>query len=192
GFNRKHQEIVFRVQQAFLALTSLRGKIAVAQSAVDLARAVRESAEAQLKNGLATLPEVSLSRQQEAQAAFDLHDVRALERDSQVALAESVGIPPTMPIQVTDFSELPAPAALEESTDKVIDQALENRPDLIAKVAAVRMREAEVRRARAEYFPTLSLASNFNTIAGRANITGGDKASGCVNAAAPALGRRPF
>jgi outer membrane protein TolC len=30
GFNRKHQEIIFRVQRAFYALTSLRGKIAVA------------------------------------------------------------------------------------------------------------------------------------------------------------------
>ena len=157
GFNRKHQEIIFRVQRAFLGLTSIRGKIAVAQSAVDSARAVRESAEAQLRNGLATIPEVSLARQQEAQAAFDLEDVLATERDAQVALAESIGIPPTTSIQVTDFSALPPPAAIEDSVDKVIDQTLERRPDLIAKVAALRGKEAEVRRARAAYFPTLSL-----------------------------------
>src|SRR5439155_23209679 len=77
GFNRKHQEIVFRVQRAYYALTSLSGKIAVAQSAVDSARAVREVAEGQLRQGLATLPDVALARQQEAQAAFDLEDVRA-------------------------------------------------------------------------------------------------------------------
>ena len=114
GFNRKHQEIIFRVQRAFFGLTSLREKIAVAQSSLDSARAVRESAEAQLRNGLATLPEVSLARQQEAQAAFDLEEVRATERDAQVALAESIGIPPTTPIQVTAVSALPPPAALEE------------------------------------------------------------------------------
>ena len=188
GFNRKHQQIIFNVQRAFLALTSLRGKIAVAQSAVDSARAVRESADAQLRNGLATLPEVSLARQQEAQAAFELEDVLASERDAQVALAESVGIPPTTLIQVTEFSALPAPGALEDSADKVIDQALENRPDLIAKVAAVRMKEAEVRRARAEYFPTLSLVSNFNTIAGRAKVTGGIKSTGWFSAAEPSGG----
>src|SRR5574341_1822858 len=115
GFNRKHQEIIFRVQRAFLALTSIRGKIAVAQSSLDSARAVRESAEEQLRNGLATLPEVALARQQEAQAAFDLEDVVATERDAQVALADSTGIPPTTPIQITDSSALPAPAALEDS-----------------------------------------------------------------------------
>jgi outer membrane protein len=188
GFNRKHQEIIFNVQRAFRGLTSLRGKIGVAQSAVDSARAVRESAEAQLRNGLATLPEVSLARQQEAQAAFDLEDVLATERDGQVALAESIGIPPTTPIQVTDFSALPPPAALEDSVEKVIDQALERRPDLIAKVAALRAKEAEVRRARADYFPTLSLVSNVNTIAGRAKITGGNQPTGWFSAAEPSYG----
>jgi outer membrane protein len=188
GFNRKHQEIIFRVSRAFLALTSLRGKIAVAQSAVDSSRAVRESADAQLGNGLSTLPEVSLARQQEAQAAFELEDVLASERDAQVALAESVGIPPTTPIQVTEFSALPAPGALEDSADKVIDQALENRPDLIAKVATLRMKEAQVSRARAEYFPTLSLVSNVNTIAGRAKVTGGNQSTGWFSAAEPSYG----
>ena len=141
-----------------------------------------------MRNGLATIPEVSLARQQEAQAAFDLEDVLASERDAQVALAESIGIPPTTPIQVTDFSALPPPAALEDSADKVIDQTLERRPDLIAKVAALRGKEAEVRRARADYFPTLSLVSNVNTIAGRVKVTGGNQPTGWFSAAEPSYG----
>jgi outer membrane protein TolC len=188
GFNRKHQDIIFRVQRAFFELSSIRGKIVVAQSSLDSARAVRESAEDQLRNGLATLPEVSLARQQEAQAAFDLEDVLATERDAQVALAESIGIPPTTPIQITEFSALPPPAALEESVDKVIDQALDRRPDLIAKVAVLRGKEADVRRARAAHFPTLSLASNFNTLAGRVKVTGGTLFSGWFSAAEPSYG----
>jgi outer membrane protein TolC len=172
SFNRKHQEIVFSVQRAFFGLTSLLAKIEVAQSSLESARAVREAAEARLRNGLATIPEVSMARQQEAQAAFDLEDVLATERDAQVALAESLGIPPTTPIQVTDFSAMPPPAALEDSVDKVIDKALESRPDLIAKVAALRAKEAEVRKARAGYFPTLSMESNVDTLAGRVRISG--------------------
>jgi outer membrane protein TolC len=154
GFNRKHQEIVYRVRRAFIALTSLTAKIAVAQSAVDSARAVREAAESRLQNGLATIPEVALARQQEAQAAFDFEDVSSRERDAQVRLADSIGLPPTAPIQVSDISALPAPAALEDSVEKVIDRAFEQRPDLIARVAALRGKEAEVRRAHAAYYPT--------------------------------------
>ena len=171
-----------------IARERLRQRKQSIASAVDSARAVRESADAQLRNGLATLPEVSLARQQEAQAAFDLEDVLANERDAQVALAESIGIPPTVPIQVTDFSALPPSAALADSVDKVIDEALEKRPDLIAKVAALREKEAEVRLARAAYFPTLSLVSNVNTIAGRVKVTGGNQPTGWFSAAEPSYG----
>lgn len=188
GFNRKHQEIIFGVQRAFLALTSLQRRVMVAQSSVDAAQAVRESAEKQLQTGLATFPEVYLARQQEAQAAFDLEDAVAKERDAQVTLAESIGITPTTAIRVTDFSELPPPAALEDSVDKVIERALEQRPDLIAKVAVVRAKEAEVRRARADYFPTLSLVGNVNSILGQARITGGNSNTGWFSAAEPSYG----
>ena len=188
AFNRKHQEIIFRVQRAFLALTSVQRKILVAQSSLDAARAVLESAEDQLQTGLATLPEVSLARQQEAQAAFDLEDALARERDAQVTLAESIGITPTTGIQVTDFSALPPPVALEDSVDKVIEQALERRPDLIAKVAVVRAKEADVRRARAAYFPTLSLIGDVSTMTGQARITGGNRDTGWFGAVQPSYG----
>jgi outer membrane protein TolC len=94
---------------------------------VDSARAVRESAEAQLRNGLATISEVSLARQQAAQAAFDLEDVLATERDAQVALAESIGIPPTTSIRYRLLRPASA-CSYQDSVDKVIDQTL-RRPD---------------------------------------------------------------
>ena len=188
GFNRKHQEIIYRVQHAYLTLTSLRAKIAVAESSVNAARAVRESAEAQLRNGLTTLPEVSLARQQEAQAAFDLEEVLASERDGEIALAESIGIPPTTPIQIAEFPSLPPAAALETSVDKVIDQALAKRPDLIAKVAALRAKEADVRGARAARYPIVALSSNFNSIIGGVQITEGNTSTGWFSSTQPSGG----
>jgi outer membrane protein TolC len=188
GFNRRHQQIIFRVQRTFYALTGLRGKIAVAESSVDSARAVRESAEDRLQHGLATLPEVTLARQQEVQAAFDLENVLSRERDAQVALAESIGVPPTTVIEVTDFSALPPPAALEASVDAVLDRALEQRPDLIARVATLRVKEAEVRRARAGNWPTLALVGDLGTLAGQARITGGTRPTGWFSAAEPSYG----
>jgi outer membrane protein len=171
GFNRTHQAVIFKVQRAYFGLTSLLSKIAVARSALDSARAVRESAEALAQHGLATVSDLSLARQQEAQAAFDLEDVRANERDAEVALADSMGISPTTPIKVGDFSTLRLPSTLEKSANEVIDQALVNRPDLIAKVAVLRAKEAEVRKARAAYYPTLSLVSDAALLAGNTRIS---------------------
>ena len=105
---------------------------------------------------MATAPDVSQARQQAAQAAFDSEQVQVEERDAQVSLAEAIGITPTTPFRVEDFSRLPIPTDLEDSVERVIDRSLEQRPDLLAKVAVLREKEAAIRRARAAYYPTLS------------------------------------
>jgi len=188
GFNRKHQQVTFAVQRAFYGLTSVRARIAVGQSSLDAARAVQEATESRLANGLATRPELALARQQTAQAMFELEEVVAKERDAQVTLAESIGITPTAPIQLTDFSALPLLAELQDSVEKTIDRALEQRPDLIARVAALRASEAEVSRARAAYWPTLSLVGDVGSILGSARITADGKSTGWFGATQPSYG----
>ena len=188
GFNRKHQQIAFAVQRAFYGLTSVRARIAVAESSLDAARAVQEATEIRLRSGLATRPELALARQQTAQAFYELEQVLEKERDGQVTLAESIGIPPTTPIQLTDFSALPPPTELQDSVEKAIDRALEKRPDLIARVAALRASEAEVSRARAAYWPTLSLVGDVGSILGNARITADGKSSGWFGATQPSYG----
>ena len=107
---------------------------------------------------------------------------------SELSAAVVYTTTPTLQVQVADFSALPLPAALEDSVEKVIDQALERRPDLIAKVAVLRGKEAEVRRARAAHWPTLSFVSNVNTLAGKVSITGGQQPTGWFGAAEPGYG----
>lgn len=156
SFNARHQGIVFKVQSAFYQLSTARGRIAVAQSSLDSAVKVQEAAEERSRQGLATAPDVSQARQQAAQAAFDFEAVQVGERDAKVSLAEAIGILPTTPLRVEDFSRLPIPTNLEHSVEMVIDRSLEQRPDLLAKVATLREKEADIRRARAEYYPALS------------------------------------
>src|SRR5208337_507562 len=157
GFNARHQEIVFKVQTAFYQLSSVRGRISAAQASLDSALKVLEATEERFKNGLAAAPDVSRAHQLAAQATFDLEEVLAKERDAQVTLAESMGVLPTTPIRIEDFSRLPLPNRLEENVEKFIDRTLEQRPDLLAKVAALRAKEAEVCRAKSAYLPTLAL-----------------------------------
>jgi outer membrane protein TolC len=170
GFNARHLEIVFKVQTAFYRLSTVRGRITVAQAALESASKVQEAAEERFKNGLATGPDVSLARQQAVQAAFDLEEVTSKERDAQVTLAESIGILPTTPIRVADFSRLPLPTSLEDTVEKFLDRTLEQRPDLLARVAILREKEAEIRRARAAYLPTLSLQGEAGRAFERAQI----------------------
>jgi outer membrane protein len=171
AFNARHQEIVFKVQSAFYQFSTARGRIDVAQSSLDSAVKVQEAAEERYKQGLATAPDVSQARQQAAQAAFDFEAVQVEERDAKVSLAEAIGILPTTPLQVEDFSRLPIPTNLEHSVEMVIDRSLEQRPDLSAKVAILREKEADIRRARAEYYPTLSFQGSAGGAFERAGMS---------------------
>jgi len=188
GFNRSHQALAFRVQRAFYALTSVRARITVAQAALDAARAVQGAAESRYSHGLETVPNVLLARQQAVQAEFELEEFTARERDAQVALAQSIGILPTTPLQVVDFAALALPSALEDSVERVIDRALEQRPDLIAKVALVREKEAVERRARADYFPTLSLVGDVGGELSRARFSASGRTGDYFNVGQPTYG----
>jgi outer membrane protein len=87
--------------------------------------------------------------------------------NSQAALAESIGIPPTLPLRMTELSALPLPDGLAEAVEAIIDRALVRRPDLAARLAAVRAREAEVKRARADFLPRIGLTSGVGGALGR-------------------------
>jgi len=177
GFNARHLEIVFRVQTAFYNLSTVRGRIVVAHAALESATKVQEAAEERFRQGLASAPDVSLARQQAIQAAFDVEDVNSKERDAQVALAESIGILPTTPLHVADFSRLPLPTHLEDTVEKFIDRTLEQRPDLLARVAVLREREAEIKRAKSDYLPTLSLIGQAGGAVERSQLTLKDSGS---------------
>jgi outer membrane protein len=185
GFNARHQEIVFKVQSAFYDLCKAHGRILVAQSALDSALKVQAAAKERFQWGMATAPDVSQAQQQAAQAAFDLEEVQVGERDALVTLDESIGILPTTPIRVVDFSTLSLPTNLEATVETFIDRTYKQRPDLLAKVAVLRQKEEGVHQARADYYPTLSFRGEAGGISGRAQATVGGTAFSWASATEP-------
>ncbi|HEX4342070.1 MAG TPA: TolC family protein [Verrucomicrobiae bacterium] len=160
GFNAVHQQIVFTVTQRFYELNTARQKVAVAESSLRAADTVAQAARARLDNGLATKPEVLQAEQQSAQAGFDLEAANGAFSDAQVALVESLGILPTHDLEVADVPDKPYPENPAESLDDLLDRALSQRPDLVAKLADLRAGQAGVRKARAAYYPKISLDAN--------------------------------
>jgi outer membrane protein len=171
GFNARHLEIVFKVQTAFYKFSTVRGRISVAQAALEAAAKVQQAAEERFQHELATASDVLLARQQAVQAAFDVEEVNLKERDAQVNLAESIGILPTTPLHVADFSRIPFPTNLEDTVETFIDRTLQQRPDLLARVADLREKDAEIRKARAAYLPTLVFLGNGGGVYDRSQLT---------------------
>src|SRR6188472_1013932 len=116
----------------------------VTQSALDAARTIEQAAQTRFDNGLATKPELLQAQQQSAQSDFDLEAARGLESDARVALMESVGILPTVQLNVADLGQKLDREQAERSVDELIAKALSQRPDLVAKLANVHAKEQEI------------------------------------------------
>jgi TolC family type I secretion outer membrane protein len=160
SFNATHQQIVFNVTRDFYALNIARQKVAVEESSLHAAQTVGEATQARFDNGLATRTDLLQAQQETAQSTYDLESARGDLSDAQVELVDSLGILPTTQLQV---AEVPEKSLVENSDDvlgDLMEQALAQRPELVAQLAAVRAAEASVKKARADFYPKISLATS--------------------------------
>lgn len=157
AFDRKHQEIAYRVASSFFVYQSALAKVMAAQQTFESAQTNADSVQAKLSHGLATKPDLLLALQEQAKSSYDLQDARGAVIQARADLTTSLGISPAYSLQLVDLSKLPLPSELEQSVEKIVDQALEQRPDLLARLAELRAREADVKKARAEFWPKVSL-----------------------------------
>jgi len=157
GFNATHQKIVFQVTDRFYQLGTAHQKVLVAQSSLEAAQQVEQAVQARIDSGLATQPELLQAQQQSAQTEFDVEATTGLESDARVALVESIGILPTVPLKVTDLGQRTTSEQANGSVDELIERALWQRPDLVAKLANVRAKEDEIKKVRAEYYPKVAI-----------------------------------
>jgi outer membrane protein TolC len=160
GFNGTHQKIVFEVTDRFYKFGTARQKVIVSQSALEAGRTVEQAVQARVDNGLATKPELLQAQQQTAQAEFDVEAAVGAESDARVALVESVGLLPTVPLKIADLGQSSSLGQIGGSVDELIEKALSQRPDLVAKLADLHAKEYEVRKVRAEYYPKVAVAGH--------------------------------
>jgi outer membrane protein TolC len=129
----------------------------VARSSLEAAQTVEQAVQARVDSGLATRPELLQAQQQSAQSAFDVEATTGLESDARVALVESIGLLPTVPLNVADLGQRSTAEQTNGSVDELIARALSQRPDLVARLANVRAKQNEIRRVRAEYYPKVAI-----------------------------------
>src|SRR5271163_1845345 len=136
-FNRKQQSVIFAVQKAYFAFDSSRARVAAREAALKAATAVEQATGIRSRSGLVSVTDTLLARQVVLQQQFDIAGAQRDVHAAEAQLARAIGISPA-------------------SVDSLLQQAVSTRPDLAAKFADVRAREAELDRARADYLPKLS------------------------------------
>ena len=159
GFNDIHRQLIYEVSQTYYRLLNAAGQEEAAGANLVNAQAVQQAAEERLRNGLATLPDVLEARSATAQAQYDLQAVLGAEEIARGDLATALGAPANTRLRVQPLAEVPAPDSVAKSVEEETQQALEQRPDLQARVSEVRLGQAERQQARAAFFPSLTVSA---------------------------------
>lgn len=172
AFQRTNQEVAFRVVTSYFTLITAQERLEASRQIVKTAETTKDAAEAQLANGRATLPDVLNARAAAAQARYDLEASIGGVDTARVVLRETIGVEPSDQIRVEEPAGVPLPAAVSQSTTDLVEQAMQQRPDLRAIAEKLKASNAAVRSAKAEYLPSIrfigaageeSLSSSVNT-----------------------------
>jgi outer membrane protein len=149
------QDLILRVAQAYL-------DILLAQDALEFARRAREailrqleSAEARLKEGLATITDVHDARARFALAVSEETEAQNALQDKREALRALTGRSPDVLARFGDSLPLFAPEPAD--IHQWVERSLMQNYSLRAKRASAESARAEIKRQRAGHSPTLDL-----------------------------------
>jgi outer membrane protein TolC len=160
AFQRTNQDVAFHVVEAYYDLLTAEERLAAARQILKTAETTQEAAEAQLANGRATLPDVLNAKAAMAQSAYDLEASVGGEAEARVMLRESIGVEPSDEIVINAPEAEPLPAEIAASAEKLVEVAMQNRPDLKDLAERLRSANAELKSAQAENRPSFQLEAS--------------------------------
>jgi outer membrane protein len=159
GFNDTHRTVIYQIEQAYYRLLNALGQEDAARTSLLNAQTVQQASEDRLKHGLATLPDVLEARSVTAQAEYELQAVLGAEEIARGDLATALGTSPATVIHVQPLDQVPTPESIDDTIAQAIKRALEQRPDLMQRVAEIRSANARIKEARAAFFPSLNITA---------------------------------
>src|SRR5260370_10927787 len=159
GFTGAHQKLIFAVSRGYFSLGAARGRLSAARDALKTAETVQDAAQSRRERGVTTVVVVAQAQRQTAQARLNLTKASGDERTAYANLVASIGLPADTQIQIADSSEKPLPAEPPENLSATIQDALANRPDVIAALGKIEAAEGTLKSQRAAYYPTIALSA---------------------------------
>jgi outer membrane protein TolC len=83
--------------------------------------------------------------------------------DAEAQIAVALGIPADPPVRIAGLETQAPPRELDRPVEALIAEACKRRPDLAARVTSLHASEADVRQARAQFFPLVGLSTSYGT-----------------------------
>jgi len=173
SFNQAIQDLVFAVEKAYYVLAAANASVSAAKANLELARTSLRAVQERHQVGLATGPQVLQAKQVEAQGVYDIENANAMVHDAEANLRQAVGVAADTNIHIQSDQLDHFPGNLGDDVERLMTDALKQRPELAAQIAAVRAGDAAIARARSEFYPEVELSGNYGQIIWSYTVNGG-------------------
>lgn len=170
-FTAAHQKVMYEVCMAYYAYVAAKARVGNAEAALVNARAIEAAAQARYSQGVGTVVEIAQTRQASAQARLGLVQANGAASDANLALSTALGVSPLSKLTVVIPPERPFDEKAQETAERVVEEALERRPDVRAALAAQQGSSARVEAAAAELRPKVFLSTTGSYTSGSVGVT---------------------
>jgi outer membrane protein len=153
--NQAIQDLLRNVPQAYYQYLGNKARVRASEVSLKEALTSLRSTEQRKKAGVSTIADVLQARSKADQVRLDLVSNRGAVEVSRGQLATAVGWPANTPFDVAEAPRDIPLNRMAQTTQDLIDLAVQDRPDLASSRAAVRQREAELKKAESALWPQL-------------------------------------
>jgi len=156
-YNAALQNLALAVQNAYLNLLAARESIVSANASLDSYKQSYEEAEKRYKLGMVSLSDKLQARTQYEQAVLSVVQAENAEKQYAGTLAALLDLPPTTHLLLMQpvFDEKVGEIE-QDDVAKLIEQALQNRPELLAQESLEKAQKGALQSARTRMLPTIS------------------------------------
>ncbi len=147
------------VRTVYWNLYKLRATLQAVQQTLRQLEARVRDAENLLKSGLITSNDVLKLKVQHSNTRTQALDLEAQESSLVVQLNNLIGVPHSTKLVLA--TEPMTDDTIDTNLDQLLDEALNNRPDLVASKTRLRSSEALITAANAAWFPTIALNAGY-------------------------------
>jgi len=161
GFNGIHQKIIYDVTRTYYQYGAAQSRYKKTEEMLQNSKNILAAAEAKRQQGIGTSLEVAQVTQLVAQAELNRVVAQGVQRDARQALLASTGLPATSKLDV-DAPEYKVPSLqVIPPSQKMIEQALARRPDVLASYALAQAAKEGITAAEASYLPKIVMAGGL-------------------------------
>ncbi len=159
--NQAIQDVILRVQQAYYGFLDAKALLAAQDATIKERQTELDAADARHNSGVATIADVLQARTAFSQAQLSRETFAGNVRTFEGEIAAAMGLPAATHFE---FGELPSEVPSTEvanAVEKLIAQAVQQRPDLAASRAEAERAQAHVTEVRSSYLPSLTATSSL-------------------------------